>query len=338
MKNNIFYLFLFFVAFLTGCSTEIDMYDDYKDVTIVYAIADISEDTTWVKITKAFIGPGNALLIASNPDSSNYSYKLEATLVGRKNGNDLEPIPLDTITIYSKHQTEYIINEDGDTIIINPFYSPAQLMYYAVGQLDSDANYTLNITRNDGVTLSASTGLVDNFSVIKPVNRIVFSQTNDGTLEWSSAKNGIRNEVSFTFHYSEFGDNYSDTLTKSVSWFVGVRDASTGDGGEGMDISYSGIRFFKILEAELPDIPNVERWAEKVDITIACGSQVLSTYLDINSGGASLLEEVPVYSNIDGGTGIFASRHTIVKTLKLSSTTERDLIEDYNLGFKFKSK
>ncbi len=65
---------------------------------------------------------------------------------------------------------------------------------------------------------------------------------------------------------------------------------------------------------------------------------MLATYLDINPAGGSLLEEVPVYSNIEGGTGVFASRHTIMKDIKLSVTTERNLIEDYNLGFKFKSK
>ncbi len=100
--------------------------------------------------------------------------------------------------------------------------------------------------------------------------------------------------------------------------------------------SYEGSSFFNLLVSELETIPNVERWAEKIDITIACGSQELATYLDINSGGATLLEEVPAYSNIEGGTGIFASRYTLNHSVDLATTSERVLILDYNLGFKYK--
>lgn len=320
-----------------NCSTDFDMYAEYKDITIVYGLVDISDDTTWVKITKAYTGPGNALLIAQNPDSSNYPYKLGVSLVGKKNGNDLDPIIFDTITIHNKAITDTIINGEGDTIILNPFYSPNQLVYYAKGSIDKDAEYTLSIDKQ-GVELTASTKIVDNFHVIKPINRIVFSTTTDGRINWLSAENGKRYEVSLIFNYSEFAPGYADTLHKSVYWFLGVKDSKTTDGDETMEVVYSGISFFNLLESELPDIPSVERWADEVDITIACGSQVLSTYLDINAGSGTLLEEVPIYSNIVGGSGIFASRHTIVKPILLSSTTERTLIEDYDLGFKFKSK
>lgn len=319
------------------CSTDFDMYAEYKDITIVYGLADISDDTTWVKITKAYTGPGNALLIAQNPDSSNYPYKLGVSLVGKKNGNELDPVVFDTITIHNKAITDTIINDDGDTTILNPFYSPDQLVYYAKGSLDDEAEYTLTIDKKDS-QLIASTKIVNNFSVIKPVNRIVFSTTADGRINWLSAVNGKRYEVSLMFNYSEYAPGYSDTIRESVYWFLGVENSKTTDGGETMESVYSGIDFFSLLESEIPDIPNVERWADDVDITIACGSQVLATYLDINAGSGSLLEEVPIYSNIEGGSGVFASRHTILKPILLSSTTERTLVEDYDLGFKFKSK
>ncbi|MBT3174147.1 MAG: DUF4249 family protein [Lentimicrobiaceae bacterium] len=321
----------------SSCSTDFDMYAEYKDVTIVYSIVDMDDDTTWVKITKAYTGPGNALLLAQNPDSSNYPYKLNGVITGKKNGVLSEPLLLDTITITNKATIDTIINSDGDTTVLNPFYAPNQLMYFTSTKLNKDYVYSLTIEKNNGETLSSSTGLVNNFSVSKPVNRIVFSETADNSIEWTAPKNGVMFEVSLKFNYTEYAPGYSDTLNKSISWYVGTRNAKTSDGGESMDVSYSGPYFYSLLVSELPDVPNVTRWAGKVDITIASGSQVLATYLDINSGGASLLEEVPVYSNIDGGTGIFASRYTTTKEIQLSTTTERNLIENYNLGFKFKN-
>lgn len=338
MKNILFISAVLGLLILSGCSTEVDMYAEYEDVTVVYALADVSDDTTWFKITKAFTGPGNALLIAQNPDSSNYPYKLDAVLTGKKNGVVSNPISLDTITIHNKIETDTIIN-DGDTIILNPFYAPDQLMYYAVLNLDVDTEYTIEITKNDGEKLTASTGMVDEFSVSRPFNRIAFSETSDGTIEWTSPKNGVRFEVSLTFNYSEFAPGYSDTLYKYISWPVGNEIAKNDQGGEAMESTYSGPYFYSLLDSELEDIPNVSRWCGMVEITIACGSQVLSTYLDINSGSGTLLDEVPIYTNIDGGTGIFASRHTAVTELQLSVTTERNLVEkpEYeHLGFKFK--
>ena len=328
-------ILIFGAMFFNSCSTDFDMYADYKDVTIVYGIADVSDDTTWVKITKAFTGPGNALLLAQNPDSSNYPYKLDAYIEGKKNGIILDRKVLDTITIHNKAITETIINDEGDTIILNPFYSPNQLMYYAVGIFDNEANYTLTINKNDEI-LTASTGVVNEFGLSSPRTRITFIQDQPGKIKWFSTTNGKRYEVSLRFNYSEYAAGYSDTLKKSVNWFLGVENSKTDDGGEELVKSYEGSSFFNLLVSELETIPNVERWAEKIDITIACGSQELATYLDINSGGATLLEEVPAYSNIEGGTGIFASRYTLNHSVDLATTSERVLILDYNLGFKYK--
>lgn len=341
MKNIITALLLITsLLYVSGCSTDFDMYADYKDITIVYGIVSIGDDTTWVKVTKAYTGPGNALLMAQNPDSSNYPQKLVASLTGKKNGVELDPIVLDTITIHNKQITDTVINQNGDTIILNPFYSPNQLMYYGVGSLDKNAEYTLTINNND-LKISASTKLVNNFSISKPVNRIAYTNSTtspDAKIVWTSTKNGKRYEVYQRFNYLELLPGQSDTLHKYIEWFEGVEVSKTTDGSEGMYKTYSGPAFYVLLESKLEPIPNVRRWVGDVDLTIACGSQVLATYLNINSGSGSLLDEVPVYSNIDGGSGIFASRYTTHKTIPLSVATERTLVEDFNLGFMYKTK
>ncbi len=341
MKNKIIPIALFFsLLFFTKCSTDFNMYADYKDITVVYSIANIDSDTTWVKITKAFTGPGNALLIAKNPDSSNYSYKLDATLTGKKNGTNLTPITLDTLTIHNKAIADTVISENGDTTLLNPFYAPNQLVYYAVGSLDKDAEYTLTVNKKNQ-KITATTSLVNNFTVSKPINRISFSnssQSPDGKIEWSSAKNGKRYEVSLRFNYLELLPGKPDTLHKSIDWFLGVVSSKTSDGGENLEETYSGPAFYNLLQNKLEAISNVERWVDNVDMTIACGSQVLATYLNINTGSGSLLEEVPDYTNIIDGVGLFASRYTNVKSIPLSVITERTLVQDYDLGFKYKTK
>ena len=67
MKRIILSLFSFFALLFmfNACNTDVDLYSDYKDITVVYGLLDPGKDTNYVKINKAFLGPGNAFDIAS---------------------------------------------------------------------------------------------------------------------------------------------------------------------------------------------------------------------------------------------------------------------------------
>ena len=310
---------LIFLGIISSCSTEVDIYADYKDITIVYGLLDSSDDTTWIKVTKAFSGPGNALLFATNPDSSNYSYKLDVNLIGVQNGVEKQNITFDTITITTKNA--------GDSI----FYYPEQLVYYSSEVLNPDYNYSLTINKQGG-ELSSATGIVDDFSISSPNRFINFVYAKD--IEWYSAANGKRYEVTLVFNYLELLPGTTDTLHKSIKWYLGMRKSVNTEGGEDMYIGYNGDVFYSTLENELEPILNIKRWSGPIDVIIASASQEFDTYLEVNNGTDNLLTEVPIYSNIDGGTGLFASRKTITKPVQLSVTSELKLINEYpELGF-----
>ena len=125
MKLSYFILiFALFIAVFASCNTDVDLYADYKDVPIIYAMLDSRADTNYVKITRAFCGtndnPINANEVALIYDSSNYPEKLDVRFIELKStyGNKYEPtgrvLILDTLTIHDK--------EDG------VFYSPDQVV------------------------------------------------------------------------------------------------------------------------------------------------------------------------------------------------------------------
>lgn len=316
--KRLFGIFILSVMF-SACSTDVDIYADYKDITIVYGLLDSSDDTTWIKVTKAFVGPGNALLFATNPDSSNYDYKLDVKITGIQNGVEKQNIVFDTITIKNK--------KVGDTI----FYYPDQLVYYSTEDLNPDYKYNLSINKQNG-DLSSATGIVDDFSITSPNRYINFAYSKD--IEWNSAPFGKRYEVTLIFNYQELLPGTTDTLDKNILWYLGMRKSINVDGGEDMYIGYAGDVFYSTLENELEPILNVKRWTGLVDVIIASASQEFDTYLVVNEGANNLLSEVPIYSNVDGGTGLFASRKTITKSVQLSVASELKLIVDYpELGF-----
>ncbi len=324
MKKVIFIIFFIAVAFIfQRCNTDVDLYAGYKDITVVYSLLDFSEDTIWIKVTRAFNGPGDILEFAKNPDSNNYPFKLDISLTGHIPGGDLPAITFDTLTIKDKRA--------GDSI----FYYPDQLMYYSIAKLNKDASYRLNLSIN-GKEVESETPLVNSFSVTRPRNTIDF--TRDGTIEWVSARNGKRYEVSYIFNYKELLPGSQDTVNKQVNYYVGKKLSVSTDGGEDMSQIYSGDGFFDRLVSQLETIPNVQRWAGNIDIMVSGGSQILHNYLQINSAGGSLLEEVPLYTNIQNGIGIFASRHTTFHSVRLSNLSQKKLVEDLNLGFKYPAK
>ena len=115
MKKLFVYLSL--VAGLVGfnaCSTDVDLYANYKDIPVIYGLLNTSEDTNYVRINRAFSGSNeshiNALNVALIADSCNYPGKLNAYIVEYKQGygNTYHPtgdtLKLDTITIRNKQE------------------------------------------------------------------------------------------------------------------------------------------------------------------------------------------------------------------------------------------
>ncbi len=319
--KSLFITLLLLVLF-NGCSTDVDIYSDYKDITIVYGVIDRSDDTLWVKITKAYLGSGNALEFAQNPDSSNYPYKLDVVLTAIKNGSEIQKFVFDTITIHNK--------QAGDSV----FYYPDQLMYYTVrtAALNTQAVYHLSINKSNGI-IEAKTSIIPDFPITYPISRINFNY--DKEVKWISAVNGKRYETGFTFHYRELWSNSTDTLNKTMSWSLGVNKSINTNGNETMSIPYTGSEFFNLLDNTLEKSPNVKRWAGNVDVNIDCASQDFDTYYEVNNISGGILEEAPQFSNIKGddALGLFASRHSVTKPVQLSVATELTLVQDYDLGF-----
>jgi hypothetical protein len=324
MQKFTFFLLSVLVSMLfSRCSTDVDIYTDYKDITIVYGLLDQSDDTVWLKITKAFQGQGDALYYSKIPDSNNYSYKLDVTLTGIKNGIDVQTLTFDTITIHNKLP--------GDSV----FYFPDQLMYYAVPSkpLNEKAMYHLSVKRKDG-EVKAETPIVSDFPIIKPAGYTISFST-DGEIACNSAQNGKRYEFTFTFNYKEHKKGSPDTLNKSISWPLGVAKSEYTTEGYTVALPYQGEQFFNMLETKLEKDPNITRWVGMMNVTVACGSQNLDTYLEINNAANSFMNELPQFTNIMGdATGLLAARHTVERLYKLSVRTELDLHQKYpELGF-----
>lgn len=344
MKHTIknFFLLLALSMVFSSCSTKVDLYADYKDIPVIYGLLDVTQDTNYVKIIRAFSGSSETSVDASQvaliPDSNNYPGKLDARFYEYKctgMGNYYQPtgrvIVLDTITIHGKNPGE--------------FYSPDQKLYYTTEHFNSDDQdrrikykYRLEVIKGND-TISSETSIVggDGFRITTMNVDFVPTSSAQSKVTFFSAENAYLYEITMEFNYKEKYP-HQDTICKKVEWSLGTyycedlhcTEYST---SKQYDLPYQHEMLFNMLSSQIGgDTLNVDRIMGDFNIKIAAGGNELYNYIEVNAPSSSFAQNVSDYSNINGGFGVLSSRINISKKVNLSANTQTALIEKW--GFK----
>ena len=347
--NRIILLIAFFIAVFVSCSNDVDIYADYKDVAIVYGLLDPRADTNYIKITRAFCGtnddPIDANEVAMIYDSSNYPGKLDARIMELRSvhGGPYEltgrELVLDTITKHNK--------EDG------VFYSPDQLFYYTTEKFNTGTSndrfkYWLVVVKPNGDTVSVQTSMVGNEEFRIVTNNANFQLAPSNSMDMIIFKaDGMASlyDVKMQFNYSEQHTG-QPIKWKNISRSFGTKPLSEYNKVEGTEnlyyVEYSVNWLFNALMNAIggdtivdSNHPNVIRHIGSFDVSVSAGGQELYLYYSAHQAQLnSPMSLVSVYSNIDGGYGLFSSRTTIEKATRLSYYATRDLFSVTAWGFK----
>lgn len=326
-------LFLALAALFSACSTDVDLYADYKDITVVYGLLDSDKDTNYVKINKAFLGPGNAYDIALIADSCNYPGKLDAKIIEYRapasgtHYQESKTMVLDTITIHSK--------EPGI------FYAPDQLVYYTTQKIRNNDEqfkykYELLIDRGDTI-LKAETDVVGGETFMIETKPQGFN-AEKGTIKWYPCPNAVVYEVVINFYFTEIGPG-NESRDRCMSWSLGTYPTSslTLDHGK-YAVNYKSSVFYSNLASFLGNDtlnPNVERVIldHCLGISISAGGEELYNFITVNGPTNSIVQNLPEYTNIHGGGyGVFSSRAAKEQIVRMSSIP--DLLSHENWHFR----
>ena len=337
MKKFILLLYLPLFAFLFSCSTDVDLFAEYKEVPIIYGVLDATADTNFVKITRALYIQGNAYHAAVNPDSSNYPGKLDARIIEYCNGDSIREIMLDTITLHNKQQ--------------GIFYAPDQKLYYITEPLNWNGvnnrySYELKVVLPER-TLTTTTPVVGNRNFEIQSLAVNFSKEYFGMVPrrflFFPATNATFYDFSMSFTFLEQRDPDGDSVPRTMNWNVGTFMESSLSGnmdGEAYILSYRPETFYERLEEFIGGDTNViglKRYIEDypVEITIAAGGEKLRQYIYENDPSNGFVGGDNEFTLIDDGYGVFSSRMTIKRYVRLGGETVPDLVKERKWGFKF---
>lgn len=338
MKRLYLILCLPFVTLFSACSTDIDIYADYKQVPVIYGLLDANADTNFVKITRAFYVEKDAYQVALNPDSSHYPGKLDVRLVEYCNGDSLREIVLDTITIRKK--------EPG------VFYAPAQKLYYTTEPLGRNwshrrYSYKLKVVLPER-TLTTTAELVggDNFDVQSLA--VNFSQeyfhAPSRRFLFRPAINAGFYQVSMSFTFLEQRTPDADSVPRTIDWDLGYWNESNlslfMDNGC-YYFSYRPETFYAILGEFIGGDTMLEQGLKRyitdypVEVCIVAGGEKLRQYVYNNNTDLGFSQGDTEFSLIDDGYGVLSSRMTVRRKVRLAGETVPELVATRGWGFKF---
>ncbi len=323
MRKILAFFFIVLNLILISCKEDIELVGEFKETAIVYGLIDQADSVHFIKINRAFIGPGNALEIAQIPDS-NYFEKLEGTVKEIINGNIVRTWDLkDTV----------ITNKDENGI----FYAPEQKVYYFSHSMSSplvkEATYQLEIIANKGeskeFTITGQTGLVS--GMISP-------QTNPSSSFQFVDNQGVLKASSITL--SDIGaakiinmklkiqiDEISATDTNRLEIPMNIADAEV---TSSYSAAVQGKTFFELIQSSLTDDNNIiKRKLVSIDVYITGGSDEFLTYYTSSKPSISLVQSKPSYTNLSTNNdnnvlGIFTSKQTL-KAIKYFSIEFQNL-------------
>jgi len=317
-------VFLSIIIGLSSCNEKIDLLGDYQETAVVYGLLDHADSLHYIKITRAFIGPGSAVDLAQIPDSS-YFNQVDATVTEYVGG---------VVTREWELRDTLVTNKE----INGAFYGPEQKVYYfktlptgpneaqqgspsaLTSSLNKDATYKLSIDIDNGkFTVLGETELVHGLT--SPSNSLNFtfkfannpgSYVSAGVAAVNTFGNAFVVNSSLKVIYNEYvGVNKT---VNSFDWKLGEASILP---GESRTFTAYGETFYTLMKNDVTVDPSITRRTfEGIEFTITGGHEELYNYMVVNAPSSSLSQSKPSYTNltVTNGkrvVGIFSSRQTL---------------------------
>jgi len=326
------------------------------------------------RIQKAFLGEESAFVMALEPDSSYFRYEdLFVEMVENSGSTVTNRWNLDTVMIGNKETG----NPDDDVIdFFGPLQRLYKLNQNINADREYEIilkkrplgmTSVMTISNMDTVT-----PIADSKTVVVDVSTLSFSRPSQNSglsssqritlvntsrdyvnyvLNFTTADRGKQYEVWLRFYYRETIGGV-ETL-KSLRWLVKTVEVGTENLvqipilaenfysriGSVVAQEPGAIRKIGRADGTLGDPFPMDGRSQDLDLEVLIAGDELFAYIDINNpSNSSVLQDKPVYTNINNGLGVFSSRSEVlyVNRLHLSNESSLELVDGQytkDLGF-----
>lgn len=289
-----------FLFSIIACNNDLDPTGEFRDIPVIYGLLDPGQDTQFIRIHKSFLGNVPVDQMAQIPDSIYYT-NMVARLEEVDNNTVVKVIPLNQTT--NRTMDQGFFTTDGFRL------------YYTTEPLNSTSEYRIVVSRPGEKDATAITEIVQPFSIIRPA----FNPTLDNFINFSGASYEFRwqnpsNANNFTMvldlSYREQKNSDRNQIENKTARFT-INYLAVGNTDNTVIRSLLMNEYFTNLTEQIPTDPSVNRYPDTLKVSIVAGHDLIERYVSINSPPTGINQELPLFTNVENGVGLFSSRRVV---------------------------
>lgn len=319
-----------FLLGLSGCSTDFELEAPWQDVPVIYGFLSLQDTAHYLRIEKAFLEPGgNAQQIAGIADSSYYGPEAQVFLEKVNTGQRYELQRVDA-------------SNEGYPRIAGPFAQTPNILYKIAAEdieLRAGQPVRMLLERNTGLpVVSAETTILDNITIrtANPVSPVNMDYDRTINFVFSVGEAAALFDIRLLIHLRETRSGV-DRLT-TLTWVLDDQLQRSSTEGR-VSIGITGEAFYRYLGSALEAETGLQREFLGFDVSITAGGEAFVELLRLQTANAGLTsaQQIPSYSNISEGIGIFSSRSSAIRAGLEITASSLDSLKDgrftRDLGF-----
>ncbi|MEZ5044911.1 MAG: hypothetical protein R2828_33745 [Saprospiraceae bacterium] len=304
------FLLLAMVAVLVGCTTDFEIEAAWKDIPVVYGFLSTQDTAHYIRVEKAFLEPGgNALNLAQVADSLYYGPEVL--------------VMLEKVATGERFMLERVDgNKEGYIRQPGPFANSPNILYKIKKEkinLATEDLIRLLIERGNGLPpVSAETKVIGSLNLLdnlprEPIN--LGSYNADLRIGWEVSTAAQLFDLRFKVHFRESRPDNPALFDDKTIEFVVDRSIERTDDNIRVNHFLRAGDFFQFLGSNLPVLDAGVRFFDGLDIQlVAAGEEFLElTRIGQANLGITSANEIPIYTNLSEGRGIFSSKASAIR-------------------------
>ena len=321
LKRPLFLPVLIIPFIINSCNNELDVLDDYEEKIVIFGILNPNDTAHYVRVGRVFLGEGNALLFAQTEDSIQLPpEQMEVRITRLQNGVEQQFWILQPDTSQPR--------EEG------VFLWPHQVVYRgAFPVLTDGSTYRITVTNlRTGYVASSETEVVKDLAHTNPSSAVPLNLQEEANIRFyfSTPLYGKRYQLMLRFYYDEqFIYDTTQVSTRYVDWIIGETESLDDRGGENLSIGVNRRNFLHMLSNKIEENTFVRRISRKVELIYTSAHEDFVTFIHVQEAINTSSADLPQFSNVENGLGIFSTRNTTVyPNYSLDLDTREALVSD----------
>lgn len=322
------------VLVLGACDNTFEVNAEFRDIPIAYALLSPSDTAFYARVERGFISDDTPAATLAQDPSNLYYDNVEVRLVNPAG------------TVFNLREVdgnaEGFVREDG-------IFAQAPNILYKINTseiqpLEPGEIYQLQIQRAGSEDLvTAETTLLEPVIMNRPQDgsALDFRANMNTRFTWNPNPTTVLFDLGFEIFYFERDISDPDGVFELKSTFWTARRGVDEVGANNtIEVNILGDEFYGFMAGALEE-GTFERRFNNMDLFLFSGGEEIASYQNVVNAnlGITSTQDIPVFTNLSEGRGLFSSRDVIMKEdLIITPATLDSLVNGSvtgRLGFQF---